>query len=77
VANAIQMGKIFLGLFECPATGFVFNADLVGAFNILKKSVRKITLSLGGFEKGERSSSYTIFVRVYAHACSWIAGWGW
>ncbi len=36
------------GLFECPATGLVFNADLVGAFNILKKVVETITPSLGG-----------------------------
>ncbi|WP_297421262.1 transposase [Thermococcus sp.] len=36
------------GLFECPATGLVFNADLVGAFNILKKVVKTITPNLGG-----------------------------
>jgi len=36
------------GLFKCPATGLVFNADLVGAFNILKKVVETITPSLGG-----------------------------
>ncbi|WP_394296095.1 zinc ribbon domain-containing protein [Thermococcus guaymasensis] len=36
------------GLFKCPATGLVFNADLVGAFNILKKAVKTITLNLGG-----------------------------
>ncbi|NJE05729.1 transposase [Thermococcus sp. M36] len=36
------------GLFKCPATGIVFNADLVGAFNILKKVVRTITPNLGG-----------------------------
>jgi len=36
------------GLFKCPATGFVFNADLVGAFNILRKVVRNITPNLGG-----------------------------
>ncbi|AJC71133.1 transposase [Thermococcus guaymasensis DSM 11113] len=36
------------GLFKCPATGLVFNADLVGAFNILKKVVRTITPNLGG-----------------------------
>ncbi|WP_456423608.1 RNA-guided endonuclease InsQ/TnpB family protein [Thermococcus sp.] len=34
------------GLFKCPATGLIFNADLVGAFNILKKVVRTITPSL-------------------------------
>ncbi|ASA78275.1 RNA-guided endonuclease TnpB family protein [Thermococcus sp. 5-4] len=36
------------GLFKCPATGLIFNADLVGAFNILKKAVKTITPSLGG-----------------------------
>ncbi|BAD84487.1 probable transposase [Thermococcus kodakarensis KOD1] len=34
------------GLFKCPATGLIFNADLVGAFNILKKVVKTITPSL-------------------------------
>ncbi|WP_297090190.1 transposase [Thermococcus sp.] len=33
------------GLFKCPAEGLVFNADLVGAFNILKKMVETITPS--------------------------------
>ncbi len=36
------------GLFKCPATGLIFNADLVGAFNILKKTVKTITPNLGG-----------------------------
>ncbi|WP_048152412.1 RNA-guided endonuclease InsQ/TnpB family protein [Palaeococcus ferrophilus] len=36
------------GLFKCPATGLIFNADLVGAFNILKKGVKTITPSLPG-----------------------------
>ncbi|QDA31419.1 IS200/IS605 family element transposase accessory protein TnpB [Thermococcus indicus] len=36
------------GLFKCPATGLVFNADLVGAFNILRKVVETITPNLGG-----------------------------
>ncbi len=35
------------GLFKCPATGLIFNADLVGAFNILKKVV-PITPNLDG-----------------------------
>ncbi|ACJ16732.1 Hypothetical transposase [Thermococcus onnurineus NA1] len=35
------------GLYSCPTTGLVFNADLVGAFNILKK-VKTITPSLEG-----------------------------
>ncbi|NJE02564.1 RNA-guided endonuclease TnpB family protein [Thermococcus sp. MV11] len=36
------------GLFKCPATGLTFNADLVGAFNILKRAVKTITPNLGG-----------------------------
>ena len=40
------------GLFKCPATGLVFNADLVGAFNILKKVVKTITPSLPGLTVG-------------------------
>jgi putative transposase len=40
------------GLFKCPATGLVFNADLVGAFNILKRAVRTITPSLPGLTVG-------------------------
>ncbi|NJE10469.1 RNA-guided endonuclease TnpB family protein [Thermococcus sp. MAR1] len=38
------------GLFKCPATGLVFNADLVGAFNILGKVVKTITPSLEGLK---------------------------
>jgi len=30
-------GRIFRGLFKCRREGVVMNADLVGAFNILKK----------------------------------------
>jgi len=40
------------GLFKCPATGLVFNADLVGAFNILKKVAKTITPSLPGLSAG-------------------------
>ena len=40
------------GLFKCPATGLIFNADLVGAFNILKKAVKTITPSLPGLTAG-------------------------
>ncbi|ADT83858.1 RNA-guided endonuclease InsQ/TnpB family protein [Thermococcus barophilus] len=38
------------GLFKCHREGVVMNADLVGAFNILKKVVRTITLSLEGLK---------------------------
>ncbi|KUH31141.1 transposase [Thermococcus celericrescens] len=42
-------GARFLrGLFKCPVMGLVFNSDLVGAFNILKRAVGTITLNLGG-----------------------------
>jgi len=35
------------GLFKCHREGIVMNADLVGAFNILKKAVETITPNLG------------------------------
>lgn len=34
--------RLVRGLFKCPAEGLVMNADLVGAFNILKKIVKTI-----------------------------------
>ncbi|KUH33332.1 transposase [Thermococcus celericrescens] len=40
------------GLFKCPVTGLVFNADLVGAFNILRKAVKTITPSLSALAGG-------------------------
>ncbi|WP_148883479.1 RNA-guided endonuclease InsQ/TnpB family protein [Thermococcus aciditolerans] len=40
------------GLFECHREGVVMNADLVGAFNILKKVVRTITPSLPALSGG-------------------------
>ncbi|AJC71587.1 transposase [Thermococcus guaymasensis DSM 11113] len=45
-------GRIFRGLFKCRREGVVMNADLVGAFNILKKVVRTITPSLPGLTAG-------------------------
>ncbi len=44
------------GLFKCPATGLDFNADLIGAFNILKKAVEKITPNLGGLYAQRRGN---------------------
>ncbi len=44
------------GLFKCPATGLIFNADLVGAFNILKKVVRTITPNLSGLYAQRRGN---------------------
>ncbi len=40
------------GLFKCRREGVVLNADLVGAFNILKKAVRTITPSLPALSGG-------------------------
>lgn len=40
------------GLFKCPATGLIFNSDLVGAFNILRKAVKTITPSLSALSGG-------------------------
>ncbi len=45
-------GRIFRGLFKCHREGVVMNADLVGAFNILKKAVKTITLSLPALSGG-------------------------
>ncbi|USS40199.1 transposase [Thermococcus aggregans] len=44
------------GLFKCPATGLIFNADLVGAFNILKKVMRTITPNLSGLYAQRRGN---------------------
>ena len=44
------------GLFKCPATGLIFNADLVGAFNILRKAVRTITPNLSGLYAQRRGN---------------------
>ncbi|KUH33308.1 transposase [Thermococcus celericrescens] len=40
------------GLFECRREGVVMNADLVGAFNILKKALKTITPNLPGLTAG-------------------------
>ncbi|NJE85181.1 transposase [Thermococcus sp. CX2] len=42
------------GLYLCPRKGLVLNADLVGAFNILKKVVRTITPTLEGLMAFQR-----------------------
>ncbi len=44
------------GLYSCPATGLVFNADLVGAFNILKRVVKTITPNLSGLYAQRRGN---------------------
>ena len=44
------------GLFKCPATGLVFNADLVGAFNILRKAAKTITPNLSGLYAQRRGN---------------------
>ncbi|MBP1911561.1 RNA-guided endonuclease InsQ/TnpB family protein [Thermococcus stetteri] len=45
-------GRIFRGLFKCHREGVVTNADLVGAFNILRKVVKTITPSLPALAGG-------------------------
>ncbi len=45
-------GRIFRGLFKCRSEGVVMNADLVGAFNILRRVVKTITPSLLGLSVG-------------------------
>ncbi|MBP1911830.1 IS605 OrfB family transposase [Thermococcus stetteri] len=45
-------GRIFRGLFKCHREGVVMNADLVGAFNILRKVVKTITPSLPALAGG-------------------------
>jgi len=48
------------GLFKCPATGLIFNADLVGAFNILMKVVKTITPSLPALAGGRGNGGKTV-----------------
>jgi|Deesub1362B_J571_1020462.scaffolds.fasta_scaffold01230_12 putative transposase len=48
------------GLFKCLAEGLVMNADLVGAFNILKKAVETITPSLPGLTAGRGNGGKTV-----------------
>ncbi|USG99932.1 transposase [Thermococcus argininiproducens] len=52
--------RLVRGLFKCPAGGLVMNADLVGAFNILKKIVRTITPSLPGLTAGRGNWGKTL-----------------
>ena len=44
------------GLYSCPVTGLIFNADLVGAFNILMKAVKTITPNLSGLYAQRRGN---------------------
>ncbi|NJE60770.1 RNA-guided endonuclease TnpB family protein [Thermococcus sp. 21S7] len=53
-------GRIFRGLFKCRREGVVMNADLVGAFNILKKSVKTITPSLPALSGGRGNWGKTV-----------------
>ncbi|NJE61825.1 RNA-guided endonuclease TnpB family protein [Thermococcus sp. 21S7] len=54
-------GRIFRGLFKCHREGVVMNADLVGAFNILKKVVKTITPNLGGlYAQGRGNRGKTV-----------------
>ncbi|CAI1492612.1 transposase [Thermococcus nautili] len=51
-----ERARFVRGLFKCPATGLIFNADLVGAFNILKNIVKTITPNLGGLYAQRRGN---------------------
>ncbi|WP_240922516.1 transposase [Thermococcus sp. 9N3] len=51
-----EEARFVRGLFKCPATGLVFNADLVGAFNILKKAVNTITPNPSGLYAQRRGN---------------------
>ncbi len=51
-----ERARFVRGLFKCPAEGLVMNADLVGAFNILKKVVRTITPNLSGLYAQRRGN---------------------
>ena len=53
-------GRIFRGLFKCRREGVVMNADLVGAFNILKKVVKTITPSLPALAGGRGNRGKTV-----------------
>ena len=53
-------GRIFRGLFKCRREGVVMNADLVGAFNILRKAVRTITPSLSALAGGRGNGGKTL-----------------
>ena len=57
VCGKLHEGARFVrGLFKCPATGLVFNADLVGAFNILRKVTKTITPNLSGLYAQRRGN---------------------
>ena len=48
------------GLYKCPAEGLLMNADLVGAYNILKKVVRTITPSPPTLSGGRGNGGKTV-----------------
>ncbi|WP_087035849.1 RNA-guided endonuclease InsQ/TnpB family protein [Thermococcus litoralis] len=61
VCGKLHKGTRFVrGLFKCPEAGLIFNADLVGAFNILKKAVKTITPSLPGLTVGRGNWGKTV-----------------
>ncbi|GAB6135364.1 RNA-guided endonuclease InsQ/TnpB family protein [Thermococcus prieurii] len=55
------------GLFKCHRGGVVMNADLVGAFNILKKAVKTITPSLPALAGGRGNRGKTVPEGSKAH----------
>ncbi|WP_293254019.1 zinc ribbon domain-containing protein, partial [Palaeococcus sp. (in: euryarchaeotes)] len=63
-----EEARFVRGLFKCPATGLIFNADLVGAFNILKKAIKTITPNLGGLlAQGRGNGGKTLPEGLKAH----------
>ncbi|KUH33095.1 transposase [Thermococcus celericrescens] len=55
-----ENARFVRGLFKCHGEGVVMNADLVGAFNILKKAVRTITPSLPALAGGRGNWGETV-----------------
>ncbi len=53
-------GRIFRGLFKCRRECVVMNADLVGAFNILRKAIKTITPSLPALAGGRGNWGKTV-----------------
>ncbi|QDA32126.1 IS200/IS605 family element transposase accessory protein TnpB [Thermococcus indicus] len=56
-----ENARFVRGLFKCHREGVVMNADLVGAFNILKKAVKTITPNLSGlYAQGRGNGGKTL-----------------
>ncbi|QDA31589.1 IS200/IS605 family element transposase accessory protein TnpB [Thermococcus indicus] len=62
-----ESARFVRGLFKCHREGVVMNADLVGAFNILKKAVKTITPSLPILSGGRGNGGKTLPEGLKAH----------